>query len=161
MDPFLALRIRALGNVLQPDNAFRIRRVFRWYSHRFHTPLHLVEELPTDAVLQTYYEWLYDEHMDHDDVIDEARELLKSEEERLADLFEQGREAASDERFIAETQKLLTEEQNKEQNPISRPMQPLPSIVPPIEPAIKMQFDTNLDDDDGDFVTRMQPPKKR
>jgi hypothetical protein len=39
---------------LDPD--YPVRRIFRWYSKAFHTPLHLVEELPLYDVLLAYWE---------------------------------------------------------------------------------------------------------
>jgi hypothetical protein len=56
MDLFEAIEISALKSVLKPDDEYFLRRIFRWYSEKFHTALHEVEDLPLDDVLTTYFE---------------------------------------------------------------------------------------------------------
>lgn len=78
---FGAVRLCALQNVLNPDTAYRLRQILRWYSKTFHTPLPEVEELPLEYVLEHYYESTYEE-MDEDARDDERKELLMTDEQR-------------------------------------------------------------------------------
>ncbi len=59
-------RILALAAVLTPesDPEYFLRRVFRWYSREFHTPLHEVERLPIDDVFQHYYECRWEDDLE-------------------------------------------------------------------------------------------------
>ncbi len=50
------LQILALKNIEAPDFEYQIRRIKRWYSTTFFTPLHLVEELDLHTVLIHYFE---------------------------------------------------------------------------------------------------------
>jgi hypothetical protein len=51
-----AIKTKALLAVIKPDMAASMRRIFRWYSKSFATPLHLIESLPLEDVLQAYFE---------------------------------------------------------------------------------------------------------
>jgi primosomal protein N' len=62
MELLEAIEISALKSVLQPDDDYFLRRIFRWYSEKFHTPLGEVADLPVEDVLQTYFECAF-EHM--------------------------------------------------------------------------------------------------
>lgn len=88
MNYYMALRLRAMRAVLTPDEDAHLRRIFRWYSQTFHTPLHQVEELPVVDVLQAFYEDKY-ETMAEEDREKELIELLETEEERALRLKEQ------------------------------------------------------------------------
>jgi len=88
VDYFSAVQLTALNNVLKlktdkkPSNEYYIRRILRYYSQKFYTPLHEVSHLPLHHVLQAYFEHMYEELEDAD--LDDIRiELLKSEEQRL------------------------------------------------------------------------------
>lgn len=61
-----SLQILALDAVVRPDWEAAYRRICRWYSKNFCTPLHLVFTLPPDAVIQNYYEGLYEELEDEE-----------------------------------------------------------------------------------------------
>lgn len=73
-------QILALLSVLKPDVDYMVRRIFRWYSQVFHTPLHVVGELPLEDVLQAYYESLY-EQMDEEKLEPIRLKLSTTEEE--------------------------------------------------------------------------------
>lgn len=71
MDHFSALRILALSDVAEarrdggtPSPAYMLRRIARWYSTEFSTPLHQVDELPLDDLMQAWYESQYEELSD-------------------------------------------------------------------------------------------------
>jgi len=92
-----ALRILALEAVRNSsDWSSQYRRVCRWYSKTFHTPLHTVIDLDEVFVLQTYYEEMY-EGLDDADWRKEARDAIETPEERAA---REAREAASDRELL-------------------------------------------------------------
>lgn len=52
-----AIQILALLSVEAPDKEAHFRKICRWYSREFYTPLHIViNELPFEEILQHYYE---------------------------------------------------------------------------------------------------------
>jgi hypothetical protein len=54
---FLKLHDIALADTLAPDVLYHYRAICRWYSEKFHTPLHIVEhELSPAYVVRHYYE---------------------------------------------------------------------------------------------------------
>lgn len=75
-------RVAALRATLEPNVAYRLRQIFRWYSTTFHTPLKDVEDLPLEHVLQAHYEETFGK-FDQDDLRDEVRRATESLEERL------------------------------------------------------------------------------
>lgn len=54
-----AVQILAMEAVLSDTDEYRMRDICRWYSGEFSTPLHIVEDLPFEYVLQHYYEAVY------------------------------------------------------------------------------------------------------
>jgi hypothetical protein len=63
--PIDKIQIIALANVDSPDSRAEYRRICRWYSTKFYTPLHVVEEdLPIQYVLTHYYETVFSEKRD-------------------------------------------------------------------------------------------------
>jgi hypothetical protein len=78
-----AARILALKAVLCPDTEYRLRKIYRWYSQEFHTPLHKVIRLDLMFVLQQYYESEYEELPDY--ALHEIKKaLLESPEQQTA-----------------------------------------------------------------------------
>jgi hypothetical protein len=54
---FLKIHDIALAQVIEPNTEYYYRNICRWYSEKFHTPLHVVEtELQPSYVLRHYYE---------------------------------------------------------------------------------------------------------
>jgi hypothetical protein len=51
-----ALRVVALEQADSQSFPAWYNSVCRWYSREFHTPLHMVEEMPYEQVLKVYYE---------------------------------------------------------------------------------------------------------
>lgn len=81
-----SLRILALWAVRnKTDWVTAYRRISRWYSTTFHTPLHLVADLDEAFVLQHYYEHVF-ESLDETDWRREAREAVETPAEREARL---------------------------------------------------------------------------
>lgn len=80
MNRYRALQTLALRDVLKESPEVNLNSVFRWYSREFHTPLHTVEELPIEYILQHYYEDSYLQ-MSKEDIAKERENLILSEEE--------------------------------------------------------------------------------
>jgi len=58
------------------DSDSHWRKICRWYSKNFYTPLHTINDLPRLDVLQAYYEDVYNDMSDVE-LHDEAQRLLK------------------------------------------------------------------------------------
>ena len=56
---------------VSPD--FDLRRVFREYSKLFHTPLHLVQSLPIDDVMEAYLTEVFESYKDEELAIEVAK----------------------------------------------------------------------------------------
>jgi hypothetical protein len=80
MDIFEAVKINALQSVVNPDSDYYLRFMFRWYSKTFHTPLHVVPDLPLIDVLTAYYENMY-ENMKEEDLYEEKLRSSMTPEE--------------------------------------------------------------------------------
>jgi HEPN domain-containing protein len=120
LDYYKALRVLALAEVIKdnPSAQYSLRRVFRWYSKEFHTPLHIVEELPTHDVLTHYYESHYEGLEDDSNKLnDELVELASSDEElsRRKELLE--RSSYDDYVFAAETEKEIADQKKATMKP--------------------------------------------
>jgi len=59
MDSIEALQLIALKNIEKPDVEAQLRRIKRFFSTTFHTPLADVENLDLDFVLMHYFEHVY------------------------------------------------------------------------------------------------------
>lgn len=66
-------KLKALDSTLDPDDGYIYRKICRWYSTNFATPLHKVYKLPVQQILINYYEASL-EKVKHNDVIDIAIE---------------------------------------------------------------------------------------
>lgn len=108
-----AARLLALKAVLFPDENYYLRRVFRWYSRTYHTPLHIVPDLPLEDILEAYYEHVYEEVVAEDEPgkIEQAiRELIETEEERIKREMEEESQDIVTEDFL---RKVMAEEEIK------------------------------------------------
>lgn len=70
---YMGFQIQAAESVLDPDEAAYYRRICRWYSTKFHTPLMEVYKLSTDHVLTNYYESVM-EAIPYNDLYDQVKE---------------------------------------------------------------------------------------
>ena len=82
----IALRDVWFTRMRQPgvSEDFRMRRIFREYSQKFHTPLHEVYELPMEFVVQAWIEEIYEDFKD-EDLLAEVQSLLKTRDQVLAE----------------------------------------------------------------------------
>lgn len=100
MQPAEAIQIAALAAVAVDDfdEDYFYRRVFRWYSEKFHTPLHEVYELPFEFVLQHYFEVQY-EAMDDQRRAAEVDRLKLNKEQRWKRMLKEEAEKADADEF--------------------------------------------------------------
>jgi uncharacterized protein (DUF885 family) len=70
---YMGYQIQAAEAILDPDEASYYRKICRWYSTKFHTPLMQVYQLSTDHVLTNYYESIM-ENMSYNDLYDQVKE---------------------------------------------------------------------------------------
>lgn len=111
------LRLKAAGNIITSDQEYIIRKIFRWYSKEYSTPLHLLENgtVSWDNVILHYFEHTLSENYSHNDLLD----LLKNEMlPELAQKHEQELDeyAKSLEKEQEETLKKRQSIQNKAKN---------------------------------------------
>jgi hypothetical protein len=122
---FRAHQVLAMRAVLKPDGDFLIRRMFRWYSKNFSTPLHEVESLPLADVLTAYYEDTYDAmDVEHREIL-RAR-LAENAEERAARLEKAQDDQDASEDFLAQVEE---EEIAKREKEKTAPTAKKPSAV--------------------------------
>lgn len=158
MNYYMALRIRAMAAVQDPDSAATLRHIFRWYSREFHTALHIVEELPLEDILVAFYESTY-EDMSEDEKQKEIAELLETPEDRRkrlraqdeerAEAFEFARFTAAEEQKKEEQRRLADLEVKQKPGFAVReaPQSTLPAAPKPkegekLQPGIEMKFVT-------------------
>lgn len=166
MDVYEAIRIKALRDVVKKDDMAAMRRVFRWYSHEYHTPLHIVEDLPIEHVLLTYWENHY-EDLDDSQLEKEVAEAVKTEEEKRREELEYDARLADTVEFNQHVSKNLpskiadikTEPPKGPMVPDLQTQQPLQieqekvllSEIKELPPDIHMKFEVP-EDFDGDSI---------
>lgn len=87
IDLLQMIRLQALHDKLHPDEDATYRKIFRWYSKTFHTPLYLVAELPLLEVLQCYFDNMFEE-MEPEHLEYEIEQSLKTPEQIAAEKAE-------------------------------------------------------------------------
>ncbi len=178
-----SLKLVALRNVIKQDgDDYNLRFIFRWFSEKFHVPLHLVERLPLHEVLLNYWERVYEEMKDEDRQ-KELAELIESEEERFARFIKEDFEDVEREEFAkiaAEEEERRFKKKRKAQKfaevvkldpNAPRPLRPapvgeetdLPTVKAPrleLPPDITMTFVDELPEEELDGPGKFNPPKK-
>ncbi len=110
-----AIKAVALLAIMEPDDAANLRKIQRWFSKTFSTPLQEVETLSTEYILLHYFE----EHfvsMDFDDLRKEAVLLLESPEERSD---RESKEKTEEDAFI----KMIEDEEKAKEKPDPKKLQ--------------------------------------
>lgn len=143
-----AVRTKALIAVTKPDVAASMRRIFRWYSREFSTPLHTVDTLPLEDILQAYYEDRY-ESMEEPLLEQEMAEMSLTPAERAK---VEAAQTEADEEF--EAMVLAQIKQAEDQAKSGKPDR-LPEDV-----SVKFG-DANLLEDLGTFDPMAPPPKAK
>lgn len=77
------IRTIALQDMLQETGGYVQRRIFRWYSKTFATPLHQVDDLPLDFVLQHYFEAMWEALQKHE-IEEEVEKIRQTPQQRWA-----------------------------------------------------------------------------
>jgi hypothetical protein len=94
-NPYLLIQTEAISSILNRTDLYIYRKICRWYSTTFHTPLHIVNSMPYDEILLHYYEHNY-EKLPYNEVLRLAHEVLpelaqqkeKEDEEFIKSLLE-------------------------------------------------------------------------
>lgn len=171
------------------DPLYVYRKIFRWYSKNFYTPLHLVQELPLEDVLRAWYEQTFEDMEDKDLEAEVRKAALSDEELRLQEMGESA-DAAADLDLMREAEEenaayeraalakriedvvRPVQEQLQQMVPI-RPIRDVeivparpPNIRSTIPPDIKMTFVPEDDDSfekalEGDAFDLLAAPKKK
>jgi primosomal protein N' len=110
VDVLEAVRIKALLDVMEGDFPYHYRRICRWYSTTFHTPLAEVDSLPMDFVLQAFFENRF-EDMSKAERKKLALEMTESEAEQKVRLAKE--KAGSDEAFTKRIRKQAIKDAKK------------------------------------------------
>ena len=100
MDLYEAIQQQAMLAVVDPDDDAWIRRIFRFYSKNFATPLHLVPQLPLEDVMRAYFEELFS-NLDEEDREERVEWLLMTPEERRDDRSAEKTLEGRDDAFLA------------------------------------------------------------
>lgn len=174
MDPIETIRNKAMLDVIEGDFLYQYRRLCRWYSMKFHTPLPVVMEMPEDDVLQAFFECQFEE-MGKAARRKLALEMTETEEE--TNERKQSEDAASDEAFLKRQEKEAAKETKKalkklqkeaaaaakkladmaDKEMVAVPAKKKPKSPPP--PDISMDFSNgNLKDEE---CVAPPPPRKR
>lgn len=94
-----AIQVLAFRDVLCETAGYRIRRMQRWYSQTFSTPLHVVEhDIPLLNVLQHYFEYQF-ETADPEDIAEIKKLILETAVQRADRLRAEDAQTASNEEF--------------------------------------------------------------
>lgn len=139
------LQNQALADKLTQNEMYFYRKICRWYSEKFHTPLHEVMEgsvVMWNDILKHYYESQL-ENMTHNEIYELAITEYLPE---FADEFEKDNEEFAKE-LIAEQKRTLAKKEKKDaklsQKPKEKPKQD--DIVSqedkPIPPTMNLTFD--------------------
>lgn len=172
-DKLDSIRIRALRAVWKPNAESIIRRIFRWYSREFSTPLHLVDMLPLDFVLMHWFEDQY-EKLEVEEKHNLAIYLLETPDERRRRELEEKK--ADEDFFLAaklqaensKSKKILLDKlkelKDKVKNIKKVEVPPSPVVAGEADEIITISYsDTNLNntDEDEDSLPIPPPLKKK
>jgi hypothetical protein len=160
----------ALLAVLEPDNNAIMRKICRWFSVKFNTPLHVVEDLPKEYIYQHYFESIYEEMEDvdkHNQIIylletpEERQKRVNEEENYLKELQDEVNSGLTLEETLknnkANKSKLKPKPiKQKEPNPTkpNKPLKKEPLIPKPDSPIDDYELSEILDSPDIDFAKK-------
>ena len=108
MEILEAIQIQALLDVMEGDFLYHYRRICRWYSTTFHTPLAEVDSLPMEYVLQQFFESRF-EDMPRAERRTLALKLTETPEERKKRLAKE--QAGTDDAFAKRLAKKARKEE--------------------------------------------------
>lgn len=103
MDPLKVIQIEALYALTKDTPEYNLREMQRWYSEKFNTPLHVVEdELEPERVALHYYECKYND-MTPEEREDEMKRLTETDTERMERLRKEEADSVNDDEFLKQT----------------------------------------------------------
>jgi len=159
MDILEAIKAKALNSVLKRDGDYNGRFVRRWYSRTFHTPLHIVERIPTLDLFEHYYESEF-EALEPEERHAAIADILITPEQRRADSL---LEAASD-AGTEELMKIAVAEEAKREKDEPKPEAASDgqNVQTTLPPDIKMTFisEDDLEKESAGWGS-LAPPEKR
>ena len=112
---YKSIQIKPIESVLDSDDANSYRKICRWYSKTFHTPLQDVYNLDFEHVLSNYYESTFEE-IPYNDLYDIAIEDF------IPELAEQNNEDAEQYAKDLEAEQIRTLERKARRE--GKPLQP-------------------------------------
>lgn len=107
------LRLVAMHNVVKGGFEYYHRRVCRWYSEKFATPLEDVYELPVDDVFLHYFE-VYYESLNEPERKIEIEEILKTPEQKAKEEKDKILQEMSNEDFFKKIQQQESQKTKQE-----------------------------------------------
>lgn len=125
---FDSVRLVAFNSVVNPDDEYALRHIFRWYSKTFHTPLHQVCDIPLIDVLLAYYEESF-EKMEEQELREERLKMSMTPEEWAEKLRNEEMEELAFVEAIKSTKKM---------EEVTKPEQKAP-IIPSQKPQVKQE----------------------
>jgi hypothetical protein len=99
LDLIESLQFQAMGAVMHPDDDAWARKIFRYYSKQFSTPLHLVYEMPFEDVIREVLEDMFDS-MSEEDREEKIEWLLMTPKERAEHDASEGNLGKKDDEFL-------------------------------------------------------------
>jgi hypothetical protein len=133
MDFFEAIRIQALRDVISgSDQDYLLRKIHRWYSKTFSTPLHEALDLPLEDVVRAWFEERF-EGLESEQLEELRQEILETPSEREARLRVADAEAAEADEFAK-----LVEEEEAEKAKTKKAVVPQQKIIAPSSEASKV-----------------------
>ena len=154
----------AMHGVVNGTGEYNIRYIFRWYSKEFHTPLHVVETIPMEDILQNYFECNYERMSEFERKL-EIERLLMSDEELQAQKIKEDAEDADTFEFtkmsipnnVQDLEVTAEKLGNKIRDSMADPVQndKIPHIIEPLPENISINFEDPTTEDLSGFG----PPK--
>lgn len=128
MIEYTLAQLQALHDIANKTDDYFCRKVLRWYSKTFHTPLHQTESLPWLPILQHYYEAHY-EALPEKDLLD----IITDSVPNLSQ--------AKEDEFLEFERRII--EEHKKQSLNSKPPESSKSEEPPTNnlPEVNKTFD--------------------
>lgn len=116
LDSINNLKILALRSVIRPDEEYLCRKIIRWYSKTFHTPIIEVQKIPILDILQHYYEEQFEELEADPEKKEEFHniitELIETESQKADRLKKEAKENIDDEVFLKQVADKIREQES-------------------------------------------------
>lgn len=183
MDLVETIRNRAMLDVMEGGFLYQYRRICRWFSSKFYTPLPLVMDMPEEEVLQAFFETQFEDMskrarrkmaVEMTETVEEAQERRAEEDSRSDDAFLKKQEEIAAKEEKAALKKLKNEAKEAAEKLAAMADQEMVSVPskktrkskakkpkPPPTPEISMSFDPNSGNLLDEESVQAPPPRKR